>query len=198
MEAMTDDLPVAGPEAENELDRLGAGEWRAIFSDLAAGSPQALARLYDAAASRIYGLALWRTGSPEEAADVLQDLFVRVASQRNRLRRVRDPKAWLFTVARRLAVDAVRRRRRHTADPVEECPFLEAPGGDATRILDAQRASALLARLPDAQREAIYLHHHAGCTFAAIGDIAGVPTFTAASRYRLGIAKLRRLMEGKE
>jgi RNA polymerase sigma-70 factor (ECF subfamily) len=121
-----------------------------------------------------------------------------MASLRNRLRRVRDPKAWLLTVARRLAVDAVRRRRRHAAGPVEECPFLEAPVGDPERTLDAERASALLARLPDAQREAIYLHHFAGCTFAAIGNIVGVPTFTAASRYRLGIARLRRLMEGKE
>jgi RNA polymerase sigma-70 factor (ECF subfamily) len=198
MDAMTDDLPVAGPDAESEFSRLGAGEWRALFSDLAAGSPEAFASLYDVSASRIFGLALWRTGSPEDAGDVLHDLFVRVASQRNRLRRVRNPRAWLLTVARRLAVDAVRRRKRAEADSVEDCPFLEAPAGDATRTLDAQRASALLARLPAAQREAIYLHHHAGCTFAAIGEIAGVPTFTAASRYRLGIAKLRRLMEGKE
>jgi len=198
MDAMTDDLPVAGSKSGSEFNRLGAGEWRALFSSLAAGTPQALARLYDVAASRIFGLALWRTGSPEDAGDVVQELFVRVATQRNRLRRVRDPKAWLLTVARRLAVDAVRRRNRHAAEPVEECPFLEAPGGDAARILDAQRASALLARLPEAQREAIYLHHHAGCTFAAIGDIVGVPTFTAASRYRLGIAKLRRLMEWKK
>ena len=198
MDAMTDDLPVQGPDSGSGFHRLDAGEWRALFRDLAAGSPRALARLYDVAASRIFGLALWRTGSAEEAGDVVQELFVRVASQRNRLLRVRDPKAWLLTVARRLAVDAVRRRKRHAAEPVEDCPFLEAPGGDATRILDAQRASALLARLPEAQREAIYLHHHAGCTFAAIGDIVGVPTFTAASRYRLGIARLRRLMEGEQ
>jgi len=196
MDAMTDDLRVAGPGPESEFGRLRAGEWRALFSDLAAGSPEALAYLYDVAASRIFGLALWRTGCVDDAGDVVQDLFVRVASRRDRLRRVRDPRAWLLTVARRLAVDAVRRRKRHAAEPVEDCPFLEAPGGDAARGLDARRASALLAGLPAAQREAIYLHHHAGGTFAAIGDIVGVPTFTAASRYRLGIARLRRLMEG--
>ena len=37
----------------------------------------------------------------------------------------------------------------------------------------------------------------ASCTFAEIGRIVGVPKFTAASRYRNGIAKLRRLMEGR-
>jgi hypothetical protein len=34
-----------------------------------------------------------------------------------------------------------------------------------------------------------------GCTFAEIGEIVGVPKFTAASRYRIGIEKLRKLME---
>jgi RNA polymerase sigma-70 factor (ECF subfamily) len=196
MNVMTDDLPAVEPE--NEFNRLGADEWRALFSELAAGSRRALGSLYDVAASRIYGLALWRTGSAEDAGDVLQDVFLRVATQRGRLRRVRDPKAWLMTVARRLAVDVVRRRKRQTAERPEDCSFLEAPAGDAARAVDAARASKLLGCLPEAQREAIYLHHHAGCTFAAIGNIVGVPTFTAASRYRLGIAKLRRLMEGKE
>ena len=37
--------------------------------------------------------------------------------------------------------------------------------------------------------------HFAGCTFAEIGRITRVPTFTAASRYRLGIKKLRTLLE---
>lgn len=193
---MTDDLPVGGRGQEGDFTRLRVAEWRALFSDLAAGSPEALALLYDVAASRVFGLALWRTGSPEEAGDVVQDLFVRIASRRDKLRRVRDPRAWLLTVARRLAVDALRRRKRHAAERLEECSLLEAPAGDTARALDARRASALLAGLPAAQREVIYLHHHAGCTFAAIGDIVGVPTFTAASRYRLGIEKLRRLMEG--
>ena len=63
-------------------------------------------------------------------------------------------------------------------------------------VVDAGRASALLAQLPPAQREVIYLHHYAGHTFSSVGKIVGVPTFTAASRYRLGLEKLRRLMEG--
>jgi DNA-directed RNA polymerase specialized sigma24 family protein len=53
----------------------------------------------------------------------------------------------------------------------------------------------MLAGLPLKQRETIYLRHFAGCTFADIGRIVGVPTFTASSRYRLGVHRLRRLME---
>lgn len=187
MDAMPDEFPVTAPGPET---------WHEVFADLADGNAEALATLYDLAASRIFGLALWRTGSHDDACDVVQDVFVRVAEQRERLRTIRDPRSWLLTVARRVAVDVVRRRKRRATEPIEErCAFLEAPPADAARGLDATRACALLAELPARQREVIYLHHHAGCTFSAIGDIVGCPTFTAASRYRLGIAKLRRLME---
>ena len=52
----------------------------------------------------------------------------------------------------------------------------------------------MINQLPPAQREAIYLRHFAGCSFAEIGRATGVPTFTAASRYRLGLQRLRRLV----
>jgi RNA polymerase sigma-70 factor (ECF subfamily) len=77
-------------------------------------------------------------------------------------------------------------------------PFLAAAESDRARAIDAARASSLLAQLPPAQRDVIFLRHFADCTFAVIGDITGVPTFTAASRYRLGIERLRRLMGGME
>jgi RNA polymerase sigma-70 factor (ECF subfamily) len=171
--------------------------WRKVFAELAAGRRQALEDLYEGAGRNLYGLALWRTGSPEDAADVMQEVFVRVAEQRHRLAKVKDPKSWLLAVTHRAAVDVTRRRARRPERPLEECGFLAATGIDADRGLDARRASELLAQLPPAQRDAIFLHHFAGCTFAAIGDIVGVPTFTAASRYRLGVEKLRRLMEAR-
>jgi RNA polymerase sigma-70 factor (ECF subfamily) len=172
--------------------------WRALFDELAAGRAAAMESLYDLAARRLFGLALWHTGSVEDASDVVQEAFVRLAEHRPKLAAVRDPRAWLLTVTHRLAVDAVRRRRRRQIDPVEEHPFLEAPTEDPTRALDADVASRAVAALPPPQRDAVYLHHFAGCTFAEVGRITGAPTFTAASRYRLGIARLRRLMGGDD
>ncbi len=187
MEAMSDDI--AGQTGKTGVER----SWDELFLELARGKARALEELYDAAAGRIFGLALWRTGSREDACDVVQEVFVRLVEQGERLRRVRKPKAWVLTVAHRAAVDATRRRRK--SEPLESCRFLESTSGDADRELDADRAGSLLAGLPSTQREAVYLRHFADCTFAEIGRITGVPTFTAASRYRLGISKLRELME---
>jgi DNA-directed RNA polymerase specialized sigma24 family protein len=41
----------------------------------------------------------------------------------------------------------------------------------------------------------LFLHVYADCTFAAIGRILGIPTFTAASRYRRALRRLRQLLE---
>ncbi len=171
-------------------------EWSGLFAELATGRLAALDRLYDLASRQLYGLALWRTGSEADAADVVQDVFVRVVEQGRRLAKVRNPKAWLLTVTHRAAIDVTRHRSRRSAEPLEEYSFLTACDDDSERMLDAAQASVLLAGLPEIHREVIFLKHFAGCTFVEIGEILGVPKFTAASRYRAGIEKLRKTMEG--
>jgi RNA polymerase sigma-70 factor (ECF subfamily) len=139
-------------------------------------------------------LALWRTGSPTDAADVVQEVFVRLAGLRDRLCKIRDPLAYLRRMTHRESVDVHRRRSRRREDPLSDCPFVEPYEPSPERGLDCERVSRLLADLPAAQREAIYLRHFAGCSFAEIGRATRVPVFTAASRYRLGIRRLRILL----
>ena len=139
-------------------------------------------------------MALWRTGSPTDAADVVQEVFVRLARVRDRLRTIRDPLAHLRRMTHRESVDVHRRRSRRREEPLQDCPFVEPYEPSPERGLDCERVSRLLAGLPAAQREAIYLRHFAGCSFAEIGRATRVPVFTAASRYRLGIRRLRILL----
>jgi RNA polymerase sigma-70 factor (ECF subfamily) len=199
MEAMT---RTSGPGWLDEAvvdttpaERATEERWQSIFAALAEGQVAALDELYDLASTDIYRLALWRTGSSEDAEDVVQDVFVRVAEQGRRLASVRHPRRWLLTVAHRITVDLCRGRRRRSADPLDDVPYLEASTGDSDRAVDARTASGWVGSLPEKQREVLLLHHFADCTFADIGRITGVPTFTAASRHRLAIAKLRRFLE---
>jgi RNA polymerase sigma-70 factor (ECF subfamily) len=194
VDAVTDDLPPSPTESDLPPSP-GRRGWQEIFEDLAAGRRAALEELYDLAAKDLYGLALWRTGSEDDAADVVQDVFVKVVEQGDRLARIRNPRAWLLTVTHRKAIDATRRRRRRSAEPLEEYPFLTAAEHSSERMLDAAQVSLLLASVSESQRELLYLRHFAGCTYSEIGTIIGIPTFTAASRYRRAVADLRRLME---
>lgn len=161
------------------------------FGRLAGGDLEALAVLYDLMAARLYGFALWRTDSREDAAEVVQEVFVRLAGSRADLSKVRTPRCYVYRIAHVAAIDVLRRRRRDA--PVDDALVVAAARNDDERV-DASRVTAMLRRLPAPQREAVYLRHFAGLSFAEIGDAASVPTFTAASRYRLGIARLRQLL----
>jgi len=164
----------------------------AALADLAAGRLEALATLWDLVSDDLFGLALWRTGNRGDAEEALQETFVRLARAAGRMPRVSRPRAYLLAVAHRAAVDVVRKRRR--SDPLEHAAELLAPTGDPGRRADAAHASRLLLALQPKQREAVFLRHYADLSFADIGRVTGVPTFTAASRYRLAIRRLRKQM----
>lgn len=182
------DTPLALPLT---ADAVVSDPLRELFDDLARGDTAALGPLYDACGRELYGLALWLTGRAEDASDAVHDALLKVAARGPALARVAAPRAYLLTTLRRAAIDLARRRRPST--PLDDL-LLEAPTPDPAARADARRASAFLRQLPMAQREAIYLRHHAGLSFAEIGRVTHVPTFTAASRYRLGLSRLRRLL----
>ena len=161
----------------------------ATLADLAAGRLDALGTIWELTADDLFGLALWRTGNRSDAEEALQETFVRLARAAGRLPRLSNPRAYLLTVAHRAAVDVVRKRRR--SDPLESAADLLAPAGDPGRGADAAHASRLLLALPPKQRETVFLRHFADLSFAEIGRVTAVPTFTAASRYRLAIRRLR-------
>ena len=194
---------MSGVEAMVESDRepgtrpgvspeIGA-DLRRLFGELAAGRDAALEGIYRVAADELYGLALWRNGSPADAADAVQDVFVRLVLRKTALGRIHDPLAYLRRMTHRAAIDLYRKRARRPEESLETVRFVEVEHGSPERRMDAEQASRRLRELPAPQREAIYLRHFAGCSFAEIGKATGVPTFTAASRYRLGMRRLRQL-----
>ena len=183
-------LPPEGHDTERELAEA--------FRALAGGDAAALDVVWGRAGARLHGLALWRTGNAEDAADVVQDVFVRVAEKARTLGKAKSPTGWLMTVTHRIAIDHVRKRKVRASEPLEQCHYLADPNTDPAGTAEANRASRLIHRLPPEQREAIFLRLFAGCTFAEIGRIIGRPRFTAASRYRAGIAKMKMMFEEGE
>ncbi|HZT51119.1 MAG TPA: sigma-70 family RNA polymerase sigma factor [Stellaceae bacterium] len=102
--------------------------------------------------------------------------------------------SWIFTIARNLRIDALRRERRHAldlADPLLVPPDL--PPADDTIALQQRQARlrlALLTLAPD-QAEVIHLAFHDGLSHGAIAARLGLPLGTAKSRLRLATRRLR-------
>jgi RNA polymerase sigma-70 factor (ECF subfamily) len=163
-----------------------------LFGDLAMGNLAALEDIYDLTAPELFRMALWCTGSRADAEDAVQSVFTKLVEIRVRVERVRDPRAYLLAMVHRASLDRRRRAARKT-EPIHDS-LIESDVKDPQRAVDAERATRALLDLPRAQREAIFLHHFSGLSFSEIGRVTGVPTFTAASRFRNGIRALRRLM----
>jgi len=161
------------------------------LSALARGEKEALAVIYDAVGRDLYGFALWKTGNPDDASDVVQEVFVRLAQTGSSLGEVSRPKAYLLGMTHRAAVDLFRARRR-TA-PLDEAILLDGGAGPQERLA-AREASLAVAKLTPEHREVIYLRHFADLTFSEIGKTLGISLFTAASRHRLALNRLRRWM----
>ncbi len=103
-------------------------------------------------------------------------------------------RGWLFTIAARVLTDEVRRRSRHPsgADP-ERAQEIAAPE-EPDPAVSQERASAVraaLARLPDSQREVIYLHRFEQMTFAEIAAVLGTSEGAVKLRAFRGYEKLR-------
>jgi len=172
----------------------GAGETdldRKRLKRLAAGDLSALGEIYDAHADRILRHALWITRRRQEAEDVVQNVMARIAGMGPGLLGIRRPAAYLLTMARREALDLLERRREEREAALDEA-LLVADGSDPSRAAEAAAAGKMLATLDVAQREVVHLHLYEGFTFREIGAITGVSTFTAASRYRLALERLRK------
>lgn len=162
-----------------------------LFADLAEGRDEALKGIWDRCADQLYGFALWRTGSPPDAEDVVQEVWVRLARTGRRLGAVRKPRAYLLRMVRNAAADLLSTRRPL---PLDEAVPTMVVLDNADAHIDGRRASELILQLSPKLREVIYLHQFGGLSFRQIAQICGVPLFTAASRHRLAIRQLRKLM----
>jgi RNA polymerase sigma-70 factor (ECF subfamily) len=162
---------------------------RQLLRQLAAGSTEALAELYDRHGTSLFRHALVLARHRPDAEDLVQIVFVKLAATGAELLGVRKPGNYLHRMLHTTWIDAQRRNR--AAEAVHGAlPSGAAPRGAADDALDITRA---LATLPAAQREALLLHLIEGFSFREIGRLTGVSLFTAAGRYRVGMGRLREL-----
>ncbi len=156
--------------------------------------------LYDRFGESLYRFLLVKVGSPEDARDVLQETFCRLARYTVRWQFIRNPKAFVFKVTRNEANRFLRRRRLRSAGEISNPGWLE--GVLAAYEIPNPELGVLLQMITDRlsaeQREILSLKIFDGLTFKEISSVCGISANTAASRYRYAVARLRSEVEGKK
>ena len=169
------------------------------------GDPDALDEIYGRFARSVYGLAYRILGDTSAAEDVVQDVFLKLWRQPSSYNPERGSLgSWLLGVTHNRAIDIVRRRRTHQEAPLPEPGEPEiVPDGvvdlaDAVGIREASESvRRALLHIPPEQRRVIEMAFFEGKTHVEISAELGEPLGTAKTRIRLGMRKLRALLEAE-
>jgi len=158
----------------------------------AQGSTAEIESLYRQHGAALVLFALTITGERSRAQDAVHQVFLKLLESGD-LRRAGDKKAYLFGCVRNAVLNERKREDRH--GPLDDSAWFSPPNQDYSGERRLRRA---LATLPDDQREVVVLHVWGELTFAQVGDLLGVSSNTAASRYRYALGKLREAMLPRE
>jgi len=141
-------IPAPAPGARvagtmSELDRLRAGD------------PEAWARLFEATHRAVYRAALVQVRDPHLAEDVMAQVYLEAFAGIRRYRdRGRPFAAWLLTIARQRAVDALRKRQRELRRLSTQTP----PAADEeVQLTESSVLLGALETLTPEQREVLHL-----------------------------------------
>jgi RNA polymerase sigma-70 factor (ECF subfamily) len=164
------------------------------------GQHRAFATLVDEHYRSIYRYAFYSVRDHGLAENLCQDVFLKAWRHRSRLRDPGRFQGWLYSIARRTVLDAVRKRGRLKLVAVND---LETHGRETAtdRGTDcsqgSERVHAALAKLPEETRAVIVLRVMDGMKNAKIAELLGISQPTASRRLYEGLCALR-LLVGRE
>jgi RNA polymerase sigma-70 factor, ECF subfamily len=193
--------PVAAAEGDRPARRPRPEPPRSDAPDEGAPDPRPTwQQVVDEHGDRIYTIAYRLTGNREDAADLTQDVFVRVFRNLHRY----EPgtfAGWLYRITKNLFLDRVRRQQRIRMEalPDEEWrgPVSGEPGpADVVeRATLEARLEEGLARLPEEFRLAVVYCDVVGLSYEEIARATGWPIGTVRSRIHRGRRQLREHLE---
>lgn len=165
-----------------------------------AGQVRAFGLLVARYQRQVFSLMRRLTGSPEEAADLAQDAFVRAYAGLAGFRPGARFFPWLYTIALNCGRDWARRRRpEQLLDPGQVLEDMPGPTGDDPALAFGQEVlaravAAALERLPLESREVLLLRYREEMPMRDIALMFGVSEAAAKMRVSRGLALLRRLL----
>jgi len=164
------------------------------------GDPEALAAAMSRYQNRLYRFLLRLSHNAAEAEDLFQQTWLRVAQRHRQYNPRHGFASWLFTVARNLAIDHLRRTQPQSLDAAGDehaslADRLPATSPSALEaLLERERAERLLAalqRLPVPYREILVLRFEEELKLEEIARIVGAPLSTVKTRLARGLHRLR-------
>jgi RNA polymerase sigma-70 factor (ECF subfamily) len=155
---------------------------------------------------RLVRYLIYLLGRRDEVDDLVQETWLRVLERGSSYDGRSRFEPWLFTIARNLAIDHMRKGRIFSLDSNaegEQDTALQMPASNvpspftlAARTEDAERLAGSLETLQPIYREALVLRFQEELSLQEISGVVGAPVATVASRIYRGLRTLRSQLDG--
>jgi len=173
-------------------------EDRSLIQAFQSGDDFAFVSIYNRHRSAVYTFCLKMLLDRDGAQDVMQETFLRVYENRNRLLNAGSFRAWLFTIARNQCLNTLRRDRRNVPLDPEDESVLALPEASLSRMEaneEIDRVNEFLIRLKDEYREVLILREYQNLSYEEIAAITRSTVSAVKSRLFKARRKLAAMTE---
>jgi len=168
-----------------------------LYQQIRLGDGQALAQVYDRYVSKVYAIARRLTTDREMIEEIVQDVFTRVWTTQGYDPAVGEFSHWLGVVAKRIAIDHLRKQNRMqksgVALAIEDQPIPDpksSEGEALSRLMRADLRKALSGLRPE-ERLIMELAYFQGYTLSEVASTLEMPLGTVKTRLHAGLVRLR-------
>lgn len=178
-------------------------ELRSLLTDISEGNQNSLKTFYDRTSNMVYGLAIKILKVPEEAEEVVMDIYTNVWNNAHKYNPDRAaPLTWLLMITRSRCIDHIRSNSKRVSSEVKKddefISRVESGMQNPEQINqlgdDRKVIKEALGNLSENQRKTIELAYFSGYTQTEIAEELDQPLGTIKSWARLGMIKLREVM----
>jgi RNA polymerase sigma-70 factor (ECF subfamily) len=170
-----------------------------LLEACARGDQQAFRLLFETYKDRVYAFALRFLGDDAHAADLTQDIFVKLYHRIKEFRGDSRFETWLYRVAANACIDDQRRRKRFLPWLTDEHPSLVSGRNVQEQSVARKQASSAIhvaiSKLTPALRVPILLRYMQELSYDEIGEVLGISSGTVASRLNRGHKLLAKKLE---
>jgi len=144
------------------------------------GDPEAIRALYRSYSRSVFTVAYGALGDRSLAEEAVQLTFTKAWRAAERFDTAKGIAPWLYTIARRVAVDLYRRERRHESSELDREIAVMPPSFEG--MWEAWEVRGALDKLPDDERAIIETTHYRQLTMTEAAEELGIPVGTVKSR----------------
>jgi RNA polymerase sigma factor (sigma-70 family) len=177
----------------------GSGESELMPGDPGAGADAALAELYRSESPRLVRILSRQTRNSEDAHDLVQDVFFRLARMGGQGALLERPQAYLRRIAANLLKDRAKMATRRSVALHVVADEEALPGLDQQKLLESRdmlkRLEAAITRLKPKTREIFVAHRVEGLTYAEIAERTGLSVKGVEKQMSKALLQLDRLLD---